>query len=253
MRILQVNGWLGRLNTPLGELIAQESADIVCLQEAFAPNSKPLNNFIDQYTYVDELIEMGKFAHSFFSPAWGFEMAGEIIQEGNIILSKYPLSDTQSFHTYDSYYIKTPADSRRINARVWQSCTVQTPGNKKLTVANYQGYLPASDPIGDETTIMTMKKVAAALVKLPKPLIFCTDLNISIKSPAYKAIGGAGLRNLTAENNVRTTLSEVHRAPNRNSVVCDYIFCSDEVQVKNFRLSDKIVSDHKALILDFDI
>jgi endonuclease/exonuclease/phosphatase family metal-dependent hydrolase len=35
--------------------------------------------------------------------------------------------------------------------------------------------------------------------------------------------------------------------------VCDYVFVSDDVKVKEFYASDRLVSDHAALILDFSL
>ncbi len=35
--------------------------------------------------------------------------------------------------------------------------------------------------------------------------------------------------------------------------VCDYIFVNDRVNVQNFQMSEALISDHKALILDFNL
>jgi endonuclease/exonuclease/phosphatase family metal-dependent hydrolase len=48
-------------------------------------------------------------------------------------------------------------------------------------------------------------------------------------------------------------LSSVHRADIRNKVACDYVFTSTDIKIINFGVSDTLVSDHKALILEFEI
>lgn len=255
MKVLNVNGWLGRLNSPLSRLISKEGPEIACIQEAFAPGTKSLFNFSDQYQYIDELIAVGQFRHLFFSPSWGFEMGGEVIQVGNIILSKFPLLNKGSFNAYGEYTIKNSDDDQRTNIRVLQTCQVKLPKKHQLSLANYQGYLPAADPIGDEITVSTIKKTSQKLKLLSWPLIFCADLNISKSSPAFDPISELGLRNLIDENNVKSTLSQAHRASaaDRDSVACDFIFVSNDIEVKSFSVSEELVSDHKALILEFDL
>lgn len=255
MRVICVNGWLGRLNSPLANFVKQEKPDIVCLQEAFAPKTKSPYNFHDQYAYIDELIKVGSFKYWLFSPSWAFEMGGAIIQVGNIILSKHPLLHSTELHAYGKYSIKDSDDNQRTNIRVLQTCRVELPGDKKLSLANYQGYLPGADPIGNEISVSTIQKVAGSVRQLLTPLIFCADLNITKESPAFGPIKQLNLRNLIDENNIKTTLSPVHRAPkkDRDSVACDFIFISADVKVNNFQVPETIVSDHKPMILDFDI
>jgi len=255
MKIIQLNGWCGRLNGPLSEFIKDEQPDILCMQETFAPHPTIPRTFQDQYCFVDETITAGGFGYNFFAPVWGLEMAGSLIDVGNIILSKYPLSAQATSHTYNHYYIKKSSQDSLPNTRAWQACQVELPNGKQLSVANYQGYLTPEGSMGDEITIKTMQKVRDGLSLLPKPLIFCGDLNVNPKSPALKVLDSLGLINLTIRERVKTTLSPVHRAPlaARNSVACDYIFVSEDIQVNKFQVSDTIVSDHKALILEFDI
>lgn len=257
MKLIQINGWLGRLNGPLARFIEEESPDIVCLQETFAPGTKVLPSFKDQYGYIDELIEFGGFKDLFFAPSWAFELGGETIETGLTILSKYKLSDKKHFHTSGEYAVRTlanyPAEGA-MNARVFQSCTAKLP-NAGLYVANHQGYLAGTHARGNETSAEMMKKVRDALAGLPHPLIFCGDLNVGPNTPTLDVLNDLNLRNLTLESGVKTTLSSAHRAPtqDRSSVICDYIFVSKDIKVSKFSVSEEIVSDHKALILEFEI
>lgn len=256
MKIIQINAWCGKLNAPLRDLIAKESADIVCMQEAFAPDTKSWSVFKDQYGFVNEVLEAGGFNHTFFAPAWGFTMIGSVIDLGNIILSKFPLLAQESFHTNDHYRIaKHYKDLSMGNIRVWQACTVNLPTGKTLSVANYQGYWTGLNPLGDETTIETMKKVRDAVAQLPKPLIFCGDFNITPNSPGMRLLEDLGLTSLTEKYGVKTTLSPVHRAPKNaiESVACDYILASDDISIKSFEVSEQVVSDHKALVMEFEV
>lgn len=254
MKLIQINAWCGRLNGPLAELIAEEQPDLVCMQEAFAPKSRVLEVFKDQYGFTDEIIEKGAFGHQFFARTWSFSIGEATIDVGNLILSKLPVGETQSFYTHGKYHTKTTDKAIR-NTRVWQACAVELSTGQQLSLSNYQGYLTGSDPTGDETSVQTLEAVRDALAKLSHPLIFCGDLNVKISSEPIKVLDSLGLTSLTAQHKVATTLSDVHRAPkqDRESVACDYIYVSPDIQVTRFEVSDRIVSDHKALILEFDI
>lgn len=254
MKIIQINAWCGRLSGPLTRFLKAEHPDIICMQEAFDPAAKFFEIFKDQYDFVNEIIGATGLEHQFFTPDWGFEMAGSKIDLGNIILSKFPLSNFQAFHTYGKYHMRSVTNAIA-NTRVWHACTATLPEGRSLQLANYQGYVAGMDSNGDKTTAKTLKKVREGLEKLEGPLIFCADLNINPDAPALRVLDELGLRNLTVEHNIPTTLSSMHRAPERDrlSVACDYIFVSNGVKVKDFHISDELISDHKALVLEFDI
>jgi endonuclease/exonuclease/phosphatase (EEP) superfamily protein YafD len=57
------------------------------------------------------------------------------------------------------------------------------------------------------------------------------------------------LTNLPAQFGLQTTRTEL----TTKTEVCDYIFVNDSVTVNSFGAIDKLASDHKALILEFDI
>ena len=255
MKIIQVNGWGGRLNGPLNRFVSREAPDIICLQEAFQPVGEDLHPFRDQYRFLEQLQAAGDLPHVYFAPSWGFEMAGALVNVGNAILSRFALSDQRHFHVNNNYFVAKRASDYKRNTRTVQSATINIDAARKLTVANHHGYLAGENSGGDETSLLVMQKVAGFLAELSRPLIFCGDLNVAPNTPTLAALGGLGLSNLTVEYNLPTTLSQAHRAPesDRNSVPCDYVYVSEDVEVKSFGASDEIISDHKALFLEFEI
>ena len=254
MKIIQLNAWLGRVNGPLVRFLQQESADIVCLQEAYMPNKNMLSAFADQYNFLDQIRATGLYPYEHFAKNWAVPVGGALMQEGDMILSKYPISCAQQQHISGHYHERHTAADTIANTRVWQACQIAING-KQLSVANHQAYITGTDSMGDATTATKMEKVAQLINTLPRPLIFCGDLNINPKSPALKMLDQCGLRNLTVEHKLPTTLSSLHRAPlpDRNQVACDYILTSPDIVVKSFYASDELVSDHKALILNFEL
>ena len=250
MKVMDINVEFGYILPPLLRLIESEKPDILCAQEVLQSQQKIALS--DNYQTLTHIKEAGEFEQVFFSPTWGFEAFGTHMDMGNAIFSKFPLSKKETRFINGDYTPKQTAEGFDYNIRNLQVCEAQTPAGK-IFIANHQGFLEAKNPMGSEETTVYTQKVADHLNTYAKSLIFCADLNVVKESPAFKPIGGLGLRNLTADNGLKTTLSEVHRAPNRNEIACDYIFVSPNVKTKAFSVSDTIVSDHKALILEFDL
>jgi len=169
---------------------------------------------------------------------------------GNAIYSKFPITDEKTIFTHGSYKEnRSIHTSDGTNGRNLQLCKVTSPYGEFI-VANHHGHHTFHHH-GDENSIKSLTVVADALSQVGSPLIFCGDLNTSYESDAIKVFDKSELRNLTKEDNIQTTLSQLSRVP--VDVPCDYIFTSKQVKILNFSVSDKIISDHKALILEFTI
>lgn len=255
MKLIQVNAWLGRLNGPLERFIEREQPDFVCMQEAYLPESEGLYWYADQYNFLATIRSVSGLQHEFFAKNFAHPMGDITYQQGNVILSRFPLSEQFAEHTNGQYHVKANQDSDIQNTRIWQSGQTILPSGQALSLANYHGYLEGPVGIGAERTRETMQQVADGLTRLPRPLIFAGDLNVWPSSSALKTLDGLGLRNLSIDYGLTTTLSEAHRAPDsdRARAMCDYIFVSEEIRVTNFYAADDVVSDHKALILEFEL
>ena len=250
MKIMQINVEFGYKLPTLLEMVSKEQPDILCAQEV--QNTKEPIPLADNFQTLDNIKGQGNFEYSFFSPTWGAELFGPRIEVGNAIFSKLPLLNQQTVFISGQYTQSQTAQNWILNNRNLQICLVEI-NDQKLYVANHQGFLIKNSATGGEETSKFTQKLSDNLAPYKDSLIFCTDLNIIRESVGFAPIAELGLRDLTAEHNVKTTLSPVHRAPNKDSVACDYIFCSNDVKIENFRVSDEVVSDHKALILEFDI
>lgn len=253
MKIIQLNTEFGYRLPAILSLIKDEQPDILCCQEAFSAKAAiPLSPIADSFQTLQKIMESGVFNHYFFAPTWGTQIMDTTAEIGNAIFSKLPLADQRTIFASKEYISFQKADDYVSNIRNLQICSVKI-NNHHLNIANHQGFLVKDSAVGGEETVIYTQKVADSLQPYTNSLIFCGDLNIVKESLGFAPIASLGLRNLTAENGIKTTLSEAHRALNKDSVACDYIFCSNNIEVKKFSVSDKIVSDHKALILEFDV
>lgn len=243
------------MDASLIRFLVAEQPDIVCLQEAFRPGTKTILNFQNQYGYVERLQLATGLTNYFFAPAWGFVMNGQTIDQGVAILSKLALADEQSFHAVGEYTVYSRPGSKMYNDRSFLACTATLPSGDKLSIATYHGYWNGTDTTGNDISFSSTEKARALLATLPAPTIFCADLNVTPGSPVLEVLARSGLRNLTVEYNVPTTLSSQHYAPepDRSHVACDYILTSPGIIIKDFRVIDEPVSDHKPLVLEFEI
>ena len=60
-------------------------------------------------------------------------------------------------------------------------------------------------------------------------------------------------RNLIKEYKITRTRPTFDDGLDVGDIVCDYVFVNDKVKVNNFKVDENAVSDHLALVLDFDI
>ena len=103
-------------------------------------------------------------------------------------------------------------------------------------------------PYENETTIQVMLKVANIVKSLDWPVVICGDFNIIHEAPAMRELDF--LVDLTHKYHIDNTLSGLKF---NGKVACDHILVNEGVNIKSFKVLDDIVSDHRALIADFDI
>ncbi|QQS18882.1 hypothetical protein IPL68_02370 [Candidatus Saccharibacteria bacterium] len=94
-----------------------------------------------------------------------------------------------------------------------------------------------------------MKIIADKIKQLDGKIVFVGDLNVDPGTPALQLFDG-WLEGLTANHGITNTLSQLAKV---QEVACDHIFVNTHVRVQDFRVLDDLVSDHKALLLEFDL
>lgn len=252
MKIIQINAWSSKLHHQLLNLIEEQNPDIVCLQEIYSSNIK-IGIEKDAYTAYETL--KNKLGYGYFSATWSFDYLGQKVDYGNAIVSKLPIKNPKTAFTNGIYSNLTKSiPPNFLNIRNVQSCEIY-PQNKKLVIVNHHGYHELNSN-GSQKSIDSMKQVIKHIKTINpsnSPLLFCGDLNLNPTSKPIELLESSfEFNNLVKESAVSSTLSDLFRISNL-AVVCDYIFASDKIKVNKFLVSPKIVSDHKALVLDFEL
>jgi endonuclease/exonuclease/phosphatase family metal-dependent hydrolase len=255
MKIIQLNIWGGKLGQQIIDFLQTEQPDFVCMQEVNDLKGRAGYKF---FATLDEIKEEVGFADAFMSPTYSSRYMERKLEYGNAILSKLPFTTTQTVFTRGQYQRNFEVTRDDSNIRNLQIATVEldkrsgkSPGKIRLHILNHHGYHLFGTKIGDAESLRATQIIADSIDLLTatnEPIILCGDFNLAPNSQSL-AILNSRLTNLSIVHHLRRTynqFSAVHE-------VCDYIFINDRIKPRHFQMSKALLSDHKALILEFDV
>ena len=183
----------------------------------------------------------------FFSKLISSKLGDKELAFGNVIYSSVPFSQASTVFTRGEYNNDFNFDEDDYNIRAFQHVQVAING-KKLNILNHHGHHIDSHKLGDDETLRQVKQICEYIKSLDGSVILCGDFNLAPESDSIKLING-NLNNLSVKYSLKTTRSKL----TYKNEVCDYIFASNDIKVNSFAMDDTIISDHNALILDFDL
>ena len=242
---MQLNVWLGRLTPLILQLVQQEKPDILTVQEVFRGglDVKFPDNMFTIFEQLDDL-----FAFSDFSPAHSTQIAHSNVKMGIATFSNYPITARRDFFTSGQYVGDLTRESYVENSRTLQVIELDVNGTA-LHILNHHGYW-TRDAMGDSVSVEKMQIVADTVKELGDvPVILAGDFNVVPNSPAMRVFDGL-LTDLAATHNVKTTLSPLR---NLHDIPCDHIMINRHIIERDFRVENDVVSDHLAVILEFEI
>ncbi len=245
MRLMQLNCWAGKLGTQLKRLEEDIEADIVCLQEAYDIPNIPGNTFISP----NEVFKPEKYPHNVFAETITLRYQKQLSPFGNAIYSRTPISATETHFTNGEKIEDLDVlGGDDYNARNFVHAVIDYNG-VPLNIITHHGHHHPVNKLGGEENTRQLELIAEYIDSLRGPIIFTGDLNLYPESPSLEPITSR-LRNLIDEFPIGTTRTEISKRPNE---IVDYVFVSDNVKVCDYKASDILASDHKALVLDFEI
>jgi len=252
MKLIQINAYEGRLDATLRKFLANEQPDLVTAQEIFnSENDVPVP--YGMFNLGSRLRDTLNLKFAYFSPRYSVDVAGEEMIYGNLILSRWPFSRTETTPIFGEPYwhvkIGNPINNVAI---ILQTVKIATPSGE-LALANYHGYVTktATGYLGSSESTSCMEKVAKKFNDFADlPLIFSGDFNVAAESESMRVFDGK-FRDLTAENNIAKTLSPAHWW--NGPAACDHILVNSRIEVKSFAMPEVLVSDHFPLVMEFEI
>ncbi|CAN5676480.1 hypothetical protein BH23PAT1_BH23PAT1_1480 [soil metagenome] len=242
MKVLQLNIWAGRLQRDIPKLIKEEKPDIICLQEAISFERDDAGMF---YT-IENMQQCHDLPYVSMAPVFSFKLMNGIARFGNCILSCLPIQKSESVFTYMSHKEDFDFNEDSGNARNFIHAETII-GGTTYHVITHHGYHVPEHKNGNEETLRQMRQMREYIDSLDGPIILTGDFNLAPHSESLEIINQR-LHNHSISGKLKTTRNQF----THKTEVCDYIFTNEKVKVKRFYASDALVSDHKALFLEFE-
>jgi len=256
MKLITLNIWGGRggKDLLLSFFKAQkDDVDIFCLQEVFAAQydgfDKQLtaNQKLDPSIFMNQGMQdirdvLGKeyttLYHPHFNDLFGLMMAVKsnisILESGDIFVHKYKgyVSDNDiAEHARNIQYAKTKVKE------------------KQITIINFHGLWNGKGKTDSQERIQQSKNIVSFLENIEGEVILSGDFNLRPDTDSVKLLEDAGLRNMITEYGIISTRTSHYKKAEK---FADYVFVTDGIDVKDFKVLPDEVSDHSALLLDFE-
>lgn len=244
MKLIQLNAWGGRLTHTLEKFLEKEKPDILCLQEAVELE----NNRGALFITVNEIKQIVDANNIYMSPAFSFNYMQRVAHFGNCIITKFPISHKETIFTGREYVNNFDWTKHTQNIRNLQYARLDIPGGETLHIFNHHGHHVHEHKNGDEESIRQCAIIAEHIKKLKKGKVLVTgDFNLLPDSRALQQINEI-IPNLSKKYGLDTTRTTL----TNKTGVCDYIFANSAIDIISFKASNDLVSDHKALVLEFN-
>lgn len=241
-KLIQLNMWGGRLEGVLRDFFSKQSPDILCLQEAVSYQKGDAGFMLP----VERIQEICSLPYMVFGPVFSFNLMQATASFGNCILSKYPIQKSEILFTNLEHKENFDFNEHDGNVRNFVHASIEIAG-KTYELVTHHGYHIPDHKNGTKETIEQMRQLAEYVKQLEGPTILTGDFNLAPSSESLKELNNI-LTNLPVSHKLKTTRTPL----THKTEVCDYIFINDGIGVHKFSTSDEMISDHKALILEFE-
>ena len=204
----------------------EKDFDVLCFQEI----KDEVKNEIDN--------KLVKYENSFISKEFK-------VSEG---LVKFNLTTylSKKFHNYefeifeDNLDKTAPSILLKINE-----------GNSKYNILNFHGNPYPGDKLDTENRIKASQNIISITENLEGSKIIGGDFNLFPETKSIKLIEEAGFKNLIKIYQIKTTRNEnAWKLYENKQLFADFVFVSNEVEIKNFEVIQNNISDHLPLILE---
>jgi len=252
MKLLTLNTWGGRydLDGLLQFFKKHTDVDVFCLQEVwnggeeFIRNNFPQEKFdIVSWNLLQRIAEVLPDYQYFFHPSClDFYGVAIFIKKDILVESEGDVFIYKEHGYYSTHRVGE-------HARNLQYVNTNTPKGK-LLVFNLHGLWVEQGKGDTPDRLEQSEKILNFLQGINAPLILCGDFNLSLETESIKMLEKSGLKNLVRDFGVTTTRTSLYTG---KDPFADYIFVSKDVEVTDFQVLPDEVSDHSALLVEFEI
>ena len=223
------------------EFLRYEDPDIVLIQEVYDGHDPAWER---KFRSMDVLREELGYPHEHFAPTFLERTDFGKVEQGNAILSKYPIVESQVYF-YDQpygeredkpeYFETTPRNLQRVGIQI---------NDRILQVFNTQGVW-GKDGNDNERRLMMAQTIVDA-IKPFDSVVLAGDFNVQEKTESIGLIE-THLTNIFKGERSSSFNMKHKTNPGFATAVVDMVFVSPSLTVLEHRQCDENVSDHVAL------
>lgn len=250
IKVICLNMWQGgKLFANIQPFITAANADILALQEVHHAEEYPHQ---EKWRMIGALAKILGYKYYAFAPAFAKVIhTGHQAQKGNAILSRFPItSSTAIFYDvpYNRTFTETPGDYR-YTPRNLQHGEIDINGTT-LHLFNTQGIWGFDGK--DNERRLNMGEIITREIAGKQPALLMGDFNVREGTQTVKKIE-AHMTNVFA-GKLETSFNLQHKKDSGfATAVVDMMFASPDVTVGKHYASKENVSDHLALVGEFEI
>lgn len=243
MKLITLNAWGGYIEKPFFEFIKNyHDIDVFCFQEIYknAQSTIATDGRKVDLNLFNDLERILKEHVGFFRPvvANSFGMGIfvkntiQILDEGELIIHENP-----------NYEGNGPRHPRNLQ---WiKLCSNHT----EWYVLNVHGLWNGMGKTDTPDRLVQSKKIKTFIDTIKIPFIMAGDFNLRPDTQSLRIIA-EGLKDLVHDYDIHSTRTSYYTKEERYA---DYIFTTNDVNVKHFEVMPNEVSDHAPLLVDFTI
>lgn len=228
--------------------LKREDADVVFMQEVYDGHDKAWER---KFRSMDVLRDELHYPYEHFAPAFLERIEFGKVEQGNAILSRLPILESQVY-AYDQpygeredkpeYYESTPRNLQRVGVDL---------GGRTIQVFNTQGVW-GKDGDDNERRLVMAKTIVDAIEPYDS-VVLAGDFNVQEKTKTIGLIE-EHLVNVFKEDGRTTSFNMRHKTnPGYATAVVDMLFASPSVRVLEHRQCEDDVSDHFTLTATLEI
>lgn len=251
MRLVSLNVWGGRIFEPLMRFIEESSGDtdIFCFQEVFR-NDRGISELTEQY-HPNLFAEMGRRLpdhegfFAMYEVGHSYEAPVEHLEFGLALFVKRQIPVAG----HGKVWVSHNGETENFRDRNMQFAQLQA-GGRDLVIGNVHGiWIKDVGKVDRPVRIEQSERINEQLEKMPGEQILCGDFNLNPDTDSLKLLE-RGRRNLIKEFGIESTRTKYYQKPGK---FADYTLVSPGISVDSFEVPDEPVSDHRPMVLDFDL
>lgn len=256
MKIISLNIWDARVFDPLMKFFENnQDTDIFCLQEVFDGEIK--GTFRGEGQVINGFSEIAQRLPNhigFFRPAENAlddkPPRGLAIPYGLAIFVKKGVNILSHHHDYvfGGDLQAFSSDDAKTHRRIVQTVCILY-NESPLAVSNFHGLWNGQGKTDTPERIEQSKRVKEHINSFDHSVILVGDFNL-LPETGSLAIISEGMRNLIKDHGVVSTRSKLYTKHEKPVLFADYIFTTPDLEVKDFKVLQDVVSDHLPLCIE---